>query len=1055
MCVLSERPHTVDIIGITKGVIIVKNNIKGKMIALAAVLTITMQCAGGTVFAVTQADTPATSVTATAASPAKVVTSARTGIKTGQKIQGFTVKEIRPFAYLNADMILMVHDKTGAEFLYIANDDTERSFSLNFHTIADDEKGKPHVFEHATLNGSDKYPTDIFFAAEYQTFNTFMNAITYPTQTVYPISSLSEAQLLKYADYYTDACFHPLILKDENIFKQEAWRYRLDSVDSDLSIEGTVYSEMLGAVDISTAALFGNYRAAFPGSTSSNVSGGLPEHIKALTYKDIQSYHAKYYRPSNCLAILYGKIDDLNSFAKLLNKEFSRYKKKKFTFEDKNYIPVNSPVTHYEAFPVTADTDPNGQTIIYRDYILRDISDEDLVKMDALTAVLSNSNSPIVKAISKKYPQATIQFAVDTYGPENLLEVFVTGINKKDSEKIISIIDRELTAMAKDGIDDSLAATAAKSSKISELLISEASNIGANLAPSIGLYYRNTGNIWMLNDFVDGSSNIEENNKNGDYTRLLNTYVVNNYLRVASITYPEPGLLEAQLADQAAELKAKQDSMTDKEKEDLVKATKEFDSRIEQQDEKLVAATVAKLKGVSLKDLPENVPTYTLEDDTDSKNIRTITTEADISGIGAANVYFDISDLSVEDAMWAKLYTSLMFTNDTSAHSASDLSQLSQNALYGYTSDVAIVSSKDQKSFTPYLDFSWYSLDEDTHDAFTYFYEALATTKTNQVSKIKGVLESQKLNILYSVSGFGSDLVSSGGFNSPDGSSNYEYSTSGIEYYAFLDKVLAQLEKDPASVSKKLGEVRGKLCNSNGMILTYGGDKAGIDTFKKESAAFSGKLTNAKKTPAKYTYAKLPEAIVSMSNANFNFQTIDYKDLGLEGISLEEQRELSVAASIITDVYLLPYLRNYYGAYGAGAGAVKDRGLLLYTYRDPNIAETYAVYDALADYLDSVEIDEATLEGYILSNYSSLLQSPGSLSGADNALWGRITGHDYSKELEKSLKALKNLTPENLNKLKAYFAKLARDGRICTIGSQQSIEENKQIFGSVASPFNQ
>ena len=186
-----------------------------------------------------------------------------------------------------------------------------------------------------------------------------------------------------------------------------------------------------------------------------------------------------------------------------------------------------------------------------------------------------------------------------------------------------------------------------------------------------------------------------------------------------------------------------------------------------------------------------------------------------------------------------------------------------------------------------------------------------------------------------------------------------------------------------------------------------------------------------------------------------NFQTIDFKDMGLENISSEEQAELNVAASIITDAYMLPYLRNYYGAYGAGASVVKDYGLLFYTYRDPNISETYAVYDALAEYLDSVEIDEATLEGYILSNYSTILQSSGPLSCAENALRGKIDGVDYYRELSTDLKALKSLTPENLNKLKAYFAKLARDGRICTIGSQQTIEQNKQVFGTIATPFNQ
>ena len=163
----------------------------------------------------------------------------------GETVEGFTVKEIRDFPLVGATVLLFEHDRTGAELMYIANNDTNRVFDLTFFTRAIDCSGLPHVFEHSTLDGSEKYPSKaLFFNLIYQTYNTFMNAMTYPLMTTYPVASLSEAQLLKYADVYTDSCLHPSIMTDESIFREEAWRYRLADPDDELTIEGTVYSEM-------------------------------------------------------------------------------------------------------------------------------------------------------------------------------------------------------------------------------------------------------------------------------------------------------------------------------------------------------------------------------------------------------------------------------------------------------------------------------------------------------------------------------------------------------------------------------------------------------------------------------------------------------------------------------------------------------------------------------------------------------------------------------------------------------------------------------------------
>ncbi len=1030
------------------------SSLKKRIVALSAVLAIALQ---STEFAAFAAYDPAEAwnyaSVAVSDAAAKPTVSKKTGLEVGQTVQGFTVKEIKGYKYLNADIILLEHDKTGAKLMYIANDDTERAFSLAFRTIADDETGKPHVFEHSTLNGSDKYPANAWFNIKYQTYNTFMNAFTYQNQTIYPLSSLSEKQLLKYADYYTDACFHPLIMKDENIFKQEAWRYRLEKTSGELTIEGTVYSEMLAASDINNNAYLSNLRTAFPGSTISNEPGGAPDHIPELTYEEIKAYHNKYYHPSNCVATLYGKIDNFESFAKLLNKEFSKYKKENFTFDDVNYKPIKGPVTNYEAFPASNDEDTKNQSIVSRDYILRDISDADLKKAYLIGWVLNDENSPLITTIKKKYPQAQISISVNVEGPEYMLEVDVKNVEKSDASRITAIIDSSLKKIAKEGIDEKILERIIHNLEAGKLLSGEGTTMGVNYAQSIGYYYAATGDIWFARDVDYAADNILKYSKAGDFRRILSKYVTNNKLRVLNVTYPEKGLLEKQEAERKKKLADKKASMSKAELEQLVKETKEFDSRIDADDE-AKAEIVARVNGVTLASLPEDVPDIKAEVTVNDKNVRTITAEAEIKGIGIAETALDISDLTIEEAMWTKLYTSMMFEADTSEHKASEMKALRDMSLISFSSGIDVCLNKDNTEFRPCIAASWYVFDEDMESAFDVFNEALTKTKTNQRSKIKGAAESARNSIKEEILDSGRNMVSRGGLSTECGYENYLFRVNYLEYYDFLGDVLKKLESDPAYVIKNLNNAKKKLANSYGATFGYAGSRKGISAFKKYSAAFADSLGNSPKKKAEFERSSLADAYSVNCGANYNYMFMSFADMGMEELTPEEQAEFEVVSYILSDAYMLPYLRNYYGAYGAYASN-NSRGIIFDTYRDPNIAESYTVYAGLADYLDSFEIDQETLDGYIMSSYSFIVQSQGNLTDAFTAVLAAFDERDHYAEVSASLKTLKKMTPERVNEIKTYYARTAREGKICTVGTPASVKANKKYFKKIVAPFSE
>ena len=271
----------------------------------------------------------------------------------GEVVHGFEALETREVPQLDAVVVRFEHQKTGAELYYIANDDTNRAFALTFFTDAIDNTGLPHVFEHATTAGSEKYPSSaLFFNLSFQTYNSYMNASTSGRFTTYPVASLSEAQLLKFADYYTDSCFHPMLMENEQVYRTEAWRYRLNDPEDELTYEGTVYSEMLGAMTLQRMAYANALRAMFPGSMVGNISGGDPDYIPDMTWEMLKNYHDLYYHPSNCVAYLYGQFEDYAAFLELLDGYFSAYERREFTRTDDGYEPIAEPVVQAVPFPV-------------------------------------------------------------------------------------------------------------------------------------------------------------------------------------------------------------------------------------------------------------------------------------------------------------------------------------------------------------------------------------------------------------------------------------------------------------------------------------------------------------------------------------------------------------------------------------------------------------------------------------------------------------------------------------------------------------------------------
>ena len=282
---------------------------------------------------------------------------------------------------LNSAGIILRHKKSGARVVVISNDDNNKVFSIGFKTPPFNDTGMQHIIEHSTLCGSRKYPVkDPFVELCKGSLNTFLNAMTYPDKTVYPVASCNDTDFKNIMDVYMDAVFYPAMYEKPEIFMQEGWHYELDNADDDIKYNGVVFNEMKGVYSSADDVLSRyTFVSLFPDSEYKNESGGDPEAIPQLKYEDFIKYHKEYYHPVNSYIYLYGDIDVDERLEYLNNEYLSAF--------DKNDVNIDAEVTFQKAFDA-----PKYET---REYAITDDEPEEDNTYLSYNVVIGTSTDPV------------------------------------------------------------------------------------------------------------------------------------------------------------------------------------------------------------------------------------------------------------------------------------------------------------------------------------------------------------------------------------------------------------------------------------------------------------------------------------------------------------------------------------------------------------------------------------------------------------------------------------------------------------------------------------
>ena len=264
------------------------------------------------------------------------------------------------------DSLLLVHKKTGARVALLPSDDDNKVFYIGFRTPPKDSTGVAHIIEHSVLCGSRDFPVkDPFIELVKGSLNTFLNAMTYPDKTVYPVASCNDTDFKNLMHVYLDAVFYPNIYKERNIFLQEGWHYEAEDDQSPITVNGVVYNEMKGALsspdDVLARSIYG---ALYPDTPYAVESGGDPVCIPDLTYEAFLEFHSRYYHPSNSYIYLYGNMDMEERLIYLDEAYLSAFDKIEIDSEIPAQAPFDKPVEASEHYSVQSEEELDGHSYL-------------------------------------------------------------------------------------------------------------------------------------------------------------------------------------------------------------------------------------------------------------------------------------------------------------------------------------------------------------------------------------------------------------------------------------------------------------------------------------------------------------------------------------------------------------------------------------------------------------------------------------------------------------------------------------------------------------------
>lgn len=949
---------------------------------------------------------------------------------------------------VQSDGFILRHKKSGARIAILSNNDDNKVFYIGFRTPPEDETGVPHIIEHTTLCGSKKFPVkDPFIELAKGSLNTFLNAMTYPDKTVYPVASCNDQDFKNLMDVYLDAVFNPNITKYEEIFKQEGWHYELTDKDDELKINGVVYNEMKGAYSSPDEVLSSQiYRSLFPDNTYSKDSGGNPEYIPKLTYEAYLDFYHKYYHPSNSYIYLYGDMDVVERLEWLDKEYLSLYDYKKVNSEI-NKQPAFDEIKNVEAqYSITMDDTQENKTYLSYNRVVGDTLDEMLYQaFDVLDyALVSSPGAPVKQALIDAGIGDDVYGSYDAGILQPVFSFVAKNANASQADEFESIIENTLKEVVKTGINKEALLAGINSS---EFKFREA-DFGQ--FPKGLLFGLNCLDSWLFDDMkpfihLECLGTFAKLRKAVDtdyFEKLIQEYLLDNTHGSSVTVKPKRGLgneREEALAKELSDYKA---SLSDEEIKKLIEDTEHLKKY---QEEPSSDEDLRKLPMLTRADMKKNaMPFSNIEDEL--LDVKVVRHDIESNGIDYISFLFDAGDFAQSELGYLGFFTNALGLVSTEKYSYTDLA----NATNIYTGGISTGTAshpdiKDRNNFVFKFEVKLKVLEKNLDKALELMEQMLLTSDFTDTKRLGELVAQIKARLQANLSSSGHLVAAMRSMSSFSRYALYQDELKGIAFYRSICRIEKELSESPKNVSDKLAAIAKKLFARNRMLISFTGNNEAYGNAKpsleKVIAGFNKMSAVGNQAEVHFNTAK--EAFIDASQIQYVAKTGDFICEGYEYTGA-----LRLLRIILSYDYLWINVRVKGGAYGCMNTFLRSGESYFVSYRDPNLSDTLDVYDRIPEYIKSFSPDERDMTKYIIGTFSALDTPMNPEAKGSRSLSAYLEGITY-EQIQKERNEILNAQPEDIRRLADLVEAVLKKDSICVIGNENMIKESAGLFENV------
>lgn len=961
-------------------------------------------------------------------------------MKKNDKLYGFKVKKETEIAEIKATLFELEHEKSGARLLFLDREDENKTFSIAFKTIPEDSTGVFHIIEHSVLCGSKKYPVkDPFVELLKGSLNTFLNAMTFPDKTMYPVASRNDKDFLNLMSIYLDAVLHPAILENPNIFRQEGWHYELESEEGEMTRSGVVLNEMRGAY--SSADTLGNYHMQnmlAPDTCYGFESGGKPEFITDLTYENFVAAHKKYYHPSNAEIFLDGSVN-LDTVLPLIDEYLKDYDKVAIDFDIEDQAPIKPQrrEIEYEIAPNESKENKTKMKLGFYSTRFDEIEKKTSIGI-LLDAIASSNEAPLKKALIDSGLCEDVSISPFDSVKQNAVIIDFHNVKDGKCDELYSLFTDTVKKISESGIDKGLLEASLNSNEFKtrerDFGTMPAGIIFAMTALETSLY----GGDPAANFLYEETFKNVRKNLDGDYfEKLLYSLFIENEHRAVLIMNPSTTLGEENAKREKELLANIKASLSKEEIAEILKMNKELKAWQETPDSEEALKTIPTLSisdiDADVRKIPEEI----------SKLGATTVINHDIAtgGITYAELIFDVTDLNEKEVFDLRVLVALLGNVKTESYKAIELQNEIKRELGAF--DISAAPVTNQGKARIYLTLSASALDSKKPELLRLIPEVLYTSSFKDKEVIRNIIRQMKLESdeSFVTAGHAAGITRSSAYVSQEGAVNEYY--SGYEAHVTLKALEKSFDVEFDALCARIEKLCARVFTRERLTVAITGSPDGkfvsdiIASIKECGTAPD--LAECKIAPL----GVRREGILIPAQAS-------YAELSANLLTLGESftGSLNVVRSLLSYAYLWNAVRVQGGAYGVGLLARNNGIVGFYSYRDPSPARTVSCYKESSAFLRAFAESGTDITNFIIGAVgdTSPLMTPKLMGSVQTMRY--LRGISYEDEC-KSRREILATDKAELLRIADVIDKVCQLNAICIVADKAKLDTCADIIDTV------